>query len=125
MCRGTGDAGWGCDSWVPAGAGDDAPVAPCWWFGSFADANPSVPVSAALAESRFPDKPNNPACLESRDYFLKCKRGTFTLAVVAKAHLPFPLSFPPARLAPIQQLRECCHQQRKHCLANREASWLS
>ncbi|XP_041888514.1 E3 ubiquitin-protein ligase TRIM47 [Corvus kubaryi] len=25
----------------------------------------------ALAESRFPDKPNNPACLESRDYFLK------------------------------------------------------
>ncbi|XP_071429537.1 E3 ubiquitin-protein ligase TRIM47 [Pithys albifrons albifrons] len=25
----------------------------------------------ALAESRFPDKSNNPACLESRDYFLK------------------------------------------------------
>ncbi|XP_035414726.1 E3 ubiquitin-protein ligase TRIM47 [Cygnus atratus] len=25
----------------------------------------------AMTESRFPDKPNNPACLESRDYFLK------------------------------------------------------
>lgn len=67
---------------------------PSWWFGSLADANPSVPVSTALAESRFPDKSNNPACLESRDYFLKCKQGTFAVVVVAKAHLPFPLSFP-------------------------------
>uniref|UniRef100_A0A8D2NE70 Tripartite motif containing 47 n=1 Tax=Zonotrichia albicollis TaxID=44394 RepID=A0A8D2NE70_ZONAL len=48
----------GCDSWVPSGAGDNAPGAPWWWFGSFADANPSVPS-------------NNAACLESRDYFLK------------------------------------------------------
>lgn len=97
MCRGSGDAAWGCDSLVPSGQGMMLQYPACCWFGSFADANSPVPVSAALAESRFPDKSNNPACLENRDYFLKCKQGTFALAVVAKAHLPFPLSFPPAR----------------------------
>lgn len=89
------------------GWGGDAPVTPLFVASfSLLMTNRSVPVSAALAESRFPDKSNNPACLESRDYFLKCKRGTFALTVVAKVHLPFPLSraagsFPHARLAPV------------------------
>lgn len=100
MCRGS----WGCQlglggrsSWVPSGCrvGGDAPVTPLFVASvSLLMANPSVHVSAVLVEPRFPDKPNNSACLESRDYFLKCKRGTFALTVVAKVHLPFPLPRP-------------------------------
>lgn len=111
MCRGS----WKC--WLGArrpqqlgtirlsARGGDAAVTPLFVASfSLLMTNPSVPVSAALAESRFPDKSNNSACLESRDYFLKCKRGTSALTVVAKVHLPFPLSraagsFPHARLA--------------------------
>lgn len=83
--------------WVLSGcqAGSDAPVTPLFVL----MANPSVPVSAALAESRFPDKSNNPTCPESRDYFLKCKRGAFAVTVVAKVHLPF--------LSPGQLLPAC------------------
>lgn len=82
-------------AWVPSGcqAGSDAAVTPVFVL----MANPSVPVSAALAESRFPDKANNPTCPESRDYFLKCKRGAFAVTAVAKVHLPF---LSPGRLLP-------------------------
>lgn len=97
MCRDVQGMPVGHSSWVPPGcrAGVDASVTPLFVaLVPLLMANPSVPVSAALAESRFPEKSNNPACLESRDYFLKCKRGTSALTVVAKVHLPFPLSWP-------------------------------
>lgn len=70
-------------------------------------ANPSIPFYffAAVTESRFPDKPNNPACLESRDYFLKCKRRPFALTLVAMAHLPSLLSPPAPSRSPSRRCR--------------------
>lgn len=112
--------------------GGDSPVTPLFVaLVSLLMANPSVPLSAALSKSQFPDKSNNPACLESRDYFLKCKRGTFALTVVAKIHLPSPLRRPAPSPMPgwcwsrADGWQERCHHQRKYCSANKEPSQLS